>query len=176
MKIWLQLSKNIKVICLWCVWDQGGGRGVLLYLGYIGMCGAKGYCVLAVLVWNGRSTLTIWAEITGGSTVHKIPVSCVQNTPGARRVTCYGTYTVGVNIKRETVLSSIKWWRSSDHPKCKDWWSLMGGGRLQESNHRWSLSRRGPGTSSLWKIIYCMQCLRPSSDVVLLPCRTKFRT
>ena len=30
-------------------------------------------------------------------------------------------------------------------------WSLTGGGRLQESNHR------GPWTSTLWKIIYCMQ-------------------
>ena len=40
----------MKVIYLWCVWDQGGGGGVLLYLGYIGMCGAKGYGVLAVLV------------------------------------------------------------------------------------------------------------------------------
>ena len=34
----------------------------------------------------------------------------------------------------------------------------MGGGCLQESNHR-SLPRRGPSTSSLWKIIYCMQFL-----------------
>ena len=35
----------------------------------------------------------------------------------------------------------------------------MGGGRLQESNHRRSLPRRGPDTSTLWKIISCMQCL-----------------
>ena len=29
-----------------------GGGGVLPYIGYIGMCGAKGYGFLAVLVWN----------------------------------------------------------------------------------------------------------------------------
>ena len=38
-------------------------------------------------------------------------------------------------------------------------WSLTGGGRLQESNRRGSLPRRLPGTSILWKIIYCMQFL-----------------
>ena len=27
----------------------------------------------------------------------------------------------------------------------------MGGGRLQESNHRGPLPRRGPGTSTSWK-------------------------
>ena len=51
----------------------------------------------------------------------------------------------------------------SDHPKCKDWvvaYGLTGGGRLQESNHRALLRRKGPGTScTLWKIIYCMQRL-----------------
>ena len=51
----------------------------------------------------------------------------------------------------------------SDHPKCKDWvvaYGLTGGGRLQESNHRALLPRKGPGTScTLWKIIYCMQRL-----------------
>ena len=36
-------------------------------------------------------------------------------------------------------------------------WSLTGGGRLQESNRRGSLPTRGLGTSTLWKIIYCMQ-------------------
>ncbi|CAH3182619.1 unnamed protein product [Porites evermanni] len=35
-------------------------------------------------------------------------------------------------------------------------WSLTGGGRLQESNYRAPLPRRGPGTSTLWKIIYCI--------------------
>ena len=35
-----------------------------------------------------------------------------------------------------------------------------GGGRLQESNHKGSLPTRGPGKSTLWRIIiYCMQCL-----------------
>ena len=33
-------------------------------------------------------------------------------------------------------------------------------GRLQESNHKGSLPTRGPGKSTLWRIIiYCMQCL-----------------
>ena len=32
-------------------------------------------------------------------------------------------------------------------------WSLTEGGRLQELNHRESLPRRGPDTSTLWKII-----------------------
>ena len=30
---------------------------------------------------------------------------------------------------------------------------------IEESNHLGPLPRRGPGTSTLWKIIYCMQCL-----------------
>ena len=38
-------------------------------------------------------------------------------------------------------------------------WSLTGGGHLQESNPGGRLPRRGPGTSTLWKIIYCIQCL-----------------
>ena len=45
----------------------------------------------------------------------------------------------------------------SDQPKAE--WSLTGGGRLQESNYRRSRPRRGPDTSTLWKIISCMQCL-----------------
>ena len=32
-------------------------------------------------------------------------------------------------------------------------WSLTGGARFQESNHRGSLPRRGLGTSILWKIM-----------------------
>ena len=36
---------------------QGGG--VLPYMGYIGMYGAKGYGILAVLVWNRVSILPI---------------------------------------------------------------------------------------------------------------------
>ena len=35
----------------------------------------------------------------------------------------------------------------------------MGGGHLQESNHRGPITRRVPGTYSLWKIINCMECL-----------------
>ena len=37
--------------------------------------------------------------------------------------------------------------------------SLTGGGRLQESNHKGPLPRRGPGTSTLWKIVYYIQFL-----------------
>ena len=37
---------------------------------------------------------------------------------------------------------------------------LRGGGRLQESNQKGSLPTRGPGKSTLWRIIiYCMQRL-----------------
>ena len=36
-------------------------------------------------------------------------------------------------------------------------WSPTGGGSLQELNHRGSLPTRGPGTSTLWNFIYCMQ-------------------
>ena len=39
---------------------EGGGEG-LPYIGYIGMCGAKGYGFLAVLVRNRISVLTILA-------------------------------------------------------------------------------------------------------------------
>ena len=41
-------QSDLFMVCLGPGW--GGGGGVLLYLGYIGMCGAKGYGVLAVLV------------------------------------------------------------------------------------------------------------------------------
>ena len=34
---------------------------------------------------------------------------------------------------------------------------FLRGGRLQESNKRALLPRRGPGTSTLWKIISCIQ-------------------
>jgi len=37
----------------------GGGGGVLPYMGYIGMCGPKGYGFLAVLVLNWVSILAI---------------------------------------------------------------------------------------------------------------------
>ena len=38
------------------------GGGVLSYIGYIGMCGAKRYGLLALLVWNGVSisTTLVW--------------------------------------------------------------------------------------------------------------------
>ena len=39
--------------------DQNYAPGVLPYMGYIGICGAKGYGFLAVLVWNRVSILTI---------------------------------------------------------------------------------------------------------------------
>ena len=38
---------------------SGGGEGVLPYLGYIGMCGPKGYGFSAVLVINRVSILAI---------------------------------------------------------------------------------------------------------------------
>ena len=49
----------------------------------------------------------------------------------------------------------------------------MEGDRLQESNHRESLPKKGPGTSTLWEIIYCMQRLSQdmcSSTVTLKFC------
>ena len=44
----------------------GGGGGVLPYIGYIGMCGPKGYGFSAVLVINGVSILADF-----GHFVHK---------------------------------------------------------------------------------------------------------
>ena len=41
----------------WEDWDRGGG--VLPYMGYIGMCGAKGYGFSAALVINRVSVLAI---------------------------------------------------------------------------------------------------------------------
>ena len=38
---------------------EGGGGGGLLYMGYIGMCGPKGYGFLAALVINRVSILAI---------------------------------------------------------------------------------------------------------------------
>ena len=55
---------------------------------------------------------------------------------------------------------------SSDHSKCKD---------LAVAYGRWSftriggpLPRRGPGTSTLWKIIYCMQFLSYTMSISML--------
>ena len=39
--------------------EPGGGGGVLPYMGYIGMCGAKGYGFSAALVINRVSILAI---------------------------------------------------------------------------------------------------------------------
>ena len=39
--------------------EPGGGGGVLPYMGYIGMCGAKGYGFSDVLVINRVSLLAI---------------------------------------------------------------------------------------------------------------------
>ena len=40
-----------------CIDDPGGGGGLLPYMGYIGMCGPKGYGLSAVLVINRVSIL-----------------------------------------------------------------------------------------------------------------------
>ena len=45
---------------------RGGAGGVLPYIGYIGMCRAKGYDFLAVLVWNRVSiilTIFVWNRV-----------------------------------------------------------------------------------------------------------------
>ena len=38
----------------------GWGGGVLSYMGYIGMCGTKGYGFLAVLVKNSAVSILVW--------------------------------------------------------------------------------------------------------------------
>ena len=47
-------------------------------------------------------------------------------------------------------------------------WSLTGGGRLQESNHMGPLPRRGSGTCTSWKIIYCMRFLSYAMCISML--------
>ena len=42
-----------------CADARGGGGGVLPYMGYIGMCGPKGYGFSAVLVINRVSIIAI---------------------------------------------------------------------------------------------------------------------
>ena len=44
---------------------EGGGGGVVPYIRYVGMCGAKGYGFLAVLVWNrvSISTILVWNRV-----------------------------------------------------------------------------------------------------------------
>ena len=44
------------------------------------------------------------------------------------------------------------------------------GGRLQESNHREPLPRRGPGTSTLWKIIL-LHAMSIKVKICVVPCR-----
>ena len=55
------LSLNVSLGRLWTnlkdLGFRGGGGGVLPYIGYIGMCGPKGYGFSAVLVINGVSIL-----------------------------------------------------------------------------------------------------------------------
>ena len=46
--------------------SQCPGGGVLPYMGYIGMCGTKGYCFLAIFVPNRVSILTILVSIRYG--------------------------------------------------------------------------------------------------------------
>ena len=53
--------------------------------------------------------------------------------------------------------SNYSWTSRKQPPKMQ--WPFTGGGCLQESNHRGPLPRRSLGTSTLWKIIYCLQYL-----------------
>ena len=46
------------LICFFAI-GPGGGGGVLPYMSYIGMCGAKGYGFSAALVINRLSVLAI---------------------------------------------------------------------------------------------------------------------
>ena len=53
------------IILLYCTFSYpGGGGGVLPYMGYIGMCGPKGYGLSAVLVMNRVSILEISAILS----------------------------------------------------------------------------------------------------------------
>ena len=52
------MNENTELrLIVWPRW--GGGGGLLPYMGYIGMCGAKGYGFSAVLVINRVSILAI---------------------------------------------------------------------------------------------------------------------
>lgn len=61
-KHWEQQQKSYS---LWRKWDLGG---LLPYIGYIDMCGAKGYGLLVVLVWDRVLILfwPLWSEIGYG--------------------------------------------------------------------------------------------------------------
>ena len=50
---------------IWCVIRLPGGGGVLPYMGYIGMCGPKGYGSSAVLVINRVSILADFGHKQG---------------------------------------------------------------------------------------------------------------
>ena len=54
----MELKSNL-LISLTHLFLARGGGGVLPYMGYIGMCGAKGYGFSAVLVLNRVSILAI---------------------------------------------------------------------------------------------------------------------
>ena len=55
---WLSGGKTLN--CLLVVIDPGGGGGgILPYMGYVSMCGAKGYGFSAALVINRVSILAI---------------------------------------------------------------------------------------------------------------------
>ena len=70
---WMQTSYNSQAnYSLACVSSETHNlqrvfhpRGVLPYIGYIGMCGAKGYVFVAVLVWNRVliSTIVVWNRV-----------------------------------------------------------------------------------------------------------------
>ena len=55
---------------------------------------------------------------------------------------------------------------SSDHPKCKD--LVVAYGRWSFTRIGGPLPRRGPGTSTLWQIIYCMQFLSYTLSISML--------
>ena len=54
-----QLPDGLLAQLVRACWNPTGGGGVLRYMGYIGMCGPKGYGFSAVLVINRVSILAI---------------------------------------------------------------------------------------------------------------------
>ena len=50
-------KSNLNLHPITCLWTGTPGGGVLPYMGYIGMCGPKGYGFSAVLVINRVSIL-----------------------------------------------------------------------------------------------------------------------
>ena len=59
------VSSEWIIICNAFFTPKGGGGGVVPYIRYVGMCGAKGYGFLAVLVWNrvSISTILVWNRL-----------------------------------------------------------------------------------------------------------------